>query len=147
MTNLLFPLLLAGHLLGDFLVQTDWMSAFKARPDCWAPALRPHVTLPKHLRKSWVANQVHVTTYHSTLLLCLLPWLAGPYYPTPPVRFWTGIAASWVLHSLLDRRWPVAWLLRVTGSPRFADTAFGMMSVDQSLHVVTLVALAVWWTA
>jgi hypothetical protein len=63
--------LLAGHMLGDWIVQTDWMAAFKARPDCWAPAMRPHVTWPKHLRRSWVANQAHVSQSGSPLYLRL----------------------------------------------------------------------------
>jgi hypothetical protein len=131
-------------MLGDWVVQTDWQAAYKARPDFWTPV--PADPMGRYLRRSWVANQSHVLTYHGTLLVCLWPWMLSPLYATPGFRIWTGIAASWVAHSILDRRWPVHRLLVVTGSRRFASTALGILIADQSLHMATLAALVVWWT-
>ena len=47
---MLFPLLVAGHLIGDWVVQTDWQAANKAT--------------------SWKANQQHMAGYHLALAIC-----------------------------------------------------------------------------
>lgn len=127
MRSLLFPLLLAGHMLGDWVVQTDWQAANKAT--------------------SWRANQAHICTYHLCLIACLVPYWVWANAGTSVFRYASGIAASWVLHSLIDRRWPVRRLLEATGSPDFAKTTLGVLAADQTLHVLTLAAVAVWWVA
>lgn len=135
--------LLAGHMLGDWLIQTDHQATYKARPDFWPEAVRPDVTLPKHVRRSWRANQAHVATYHLTLLTALVYPLWGRMTPALTVRLLVAFALSWALHSFIDRRWPVRWLVRVTGSPEFAKTTLGILAADQALHVATLAVMAV----
>jgi hypothetical protein len=111
--------LLAGHMLGDWVFQTDHQA--------------------KNKTTSWRANQAHVYTYHLTLLAAL----AYPLRPCPPtLRLLVAFALSWALHSLIDRRWPVRWLVRVTGSPEFAQTTLGILAADQALHVATLAVMA-----
>lgn len=110
--------LLAGHMLGDWVVQTDWQAA--------------------HKTTSWRANQAHVYTYHLTLFTALLYPLWGRF---PTVRLLIAYGLSWGLHSLIDRRWPVRWLLRVTQSPAFAETTLGVLAADQTLHVATLAVM------
>lgn len=112
--------LLAGHMLGDWVVQTDWQAANKMT--------------------SWRANQAHVATYHLTLLAALNYPLWGRW--PSPVRWLAAFVLSWALHSLIDRRWPVRWLMRATGSAAFAETTLGILTVDQSLHVATLAVMA-----
>jgi len=113
--------LLAGHMLGDWAVQTDWQAANKTT--------------------SWRANQAHVYTYHLTLLVALAYPLHLWHHP-PVVRLLVAFALSWALHSLIDRRWPVRWLMRVTASPAFAETTLGVLAVDQALHVAMLAVMA-----
>jgi hypothetical protein len=112
--------LLAGHLLGDWVVQTDWQAANKM--------------------SSWRANQMHIATYHLTLLATLV-YPLWSHFQT--VQLVVAFALSWALHSLIDRRWPVRWVMRVTGSKAFAETTLGILSVDQSLHVATLALMTV----
>jgi hypothetical protein len=134
--------LLAGHMLGDWLVQTDHQATYKARPDCWPIAYAPETAAGIRVNRglSWRANQAHVCTYHLTLLAAL----AYPLWPCPPtLRLLMAFALSWALHSLIDRRWPVRWLVRVTGSPEFAKTTLGILAADQALHVATLAVMAV----
>lgn len=114
--------LLAGHMLGDWVVQTDWQAANKMT--------------------SWRANQAHVYTYHLTLLTALAYPLWGRVTPAVTVRLLAAFALSWALHSFIDRRWPVRWLVRVTGSPAFAETTLGILAADQALHVATLAVMA-----
>lgn len=115
--------LLAGHMLGDRVVQTDHQA--------------------KNKMTSWRANQAHVATYHLTLLTALVYPLWGRVTSALTVRLLVAFAFSWALHSLIDRRWPVRWLVRVTGSPEFAQTTLGILAADQALHVATLAVMAV----
>lgn len=114
--NQLLALVLAGHLIGDWIVQTDNQAANKMT--------------------SWAANQRHMLGYHITLLLCLL--LA------PGLLVWkaaTIIGTSWITHSFIDRRWPVRWLMCHTGSSPFSEMTFGVIAVDQALHISILCLL------
>lgn len=100
-----------GHLIGDWIVQTDWQAANKTR--------------------SWKANQQHMLGYHLTLLalisLCM------------PLRaILVVILVSWATHMIIDRRWPVQWLMATTKSIPFAQSLWGVLVVDQVLHVSIL---------
>lgn len=106
-------------MLGDWVIQTDWQAANKTT--------------------SWRANQMHISTYHMTLLAALVYPLWG-HFPIP--RLLMAFALSWALHSFIDRRWPVRWLMRATGSKAFAETTLGILTVDQSIHVATLALMA-----
>lgn len=110
-----FPLLLAAHLVGDFIIQTDAQALAKM--------------------KSWRAMAGHVLTYHLTMAVLVLPFWHDR---------WTvlGFVVSAATHGLIDRRWPVRLLLRKTGSPSFAETTLGMLAADQALHAVFLASMA-----
>ena len=110
-----FPLVLTGHLVGDWIVQTDWQAANKMT--------------------SWKANQQHMLGYHVTLVALALLGMAWPAALTLG-----GI--SWLTHSIIDRRWPVIRLMQVTGSRPFSQTTFGVIAVDQALHL-SILSLAV----
>lgn len=111
---MLFPLLIAGHLIGDWVFQTDAQAQMKTT--------------------SWRANQAHMLTYHLALA-ALSIWAAG--WAIVPI-----LIVSWVTHSFIDRRWPVKWLMRHTGSRPFSDTLWGVICVDQALHLSILSVLA-----
>ena len=111
----LFPLVIAGHLIGDWVVQTDWQAANKTT--------------------SWKAMAQHMVGYHLTLIV-LCGWvLDGPGLAVL-------IAGSLATHAVIDRRWPVIRLMEATGSGPFAQTGWGVMCVDQALHLSTLAVLA-----
>lgn len=105
---------LVGHLIGDWVVQTDYQAG--------------------HKTTDWKANQQHMLGYHVVLgLFCALALSAA----------WTlGIVAvSWLTHSVIDRRWPVVRLMELTRSGPFARTTFGVIAVDQALHLSILLLL------
>lgn len=106
---------LAGHLIGDWIVQTDWQAANKMT--------------------SWKANQQHMLGYHLTLV-----GLAALAMSWPATLALGGI--SWLTHSIIDRRWPVIRLMQATGSRPFSQTTFGVIAVDQALHL-SILSLAV----
>ncbi|HVX20910.1 MAG TPA: DUF3307 domain-containing protein [Acidimicrobiales bacterium] len=106
-----FPAVLAGHLIGDWVIQTDWQAANKER--------------------SWKANQQHMVGYHVALAAC-----AALVMPARRVAVLTAI--SWATHSIIDRRWPVRRLLAASGSEAFSGTTLGLLTADQALHLAIL---------
>lgn len=116
----MLPWLLAGHLIGDWIVQTDWQATNKTR--------------------SWAAMAAHMASYHLMLALALLGW-AGGVHAHIAARG-VVLAVSLVTHAFIDRRWPVRWLLSHTGSAAFADTTWGIFVADQALHLSILSILA-----
>lgn len=128
----LFLFLLVGHLLGDWVVQTDWMGATKA----WTARSLPSRGYRAKWVTSWRANQAHCLTYHLTMAVAVLPvWHSWGTV--------AGFAVSWVSHAFIDRRWPVRALLRTTGSPAFAEHLWGLIAADQALHLSILAMIAV----
>lgn len=101
--------------LGDWIVQTDYQAANKTT--------------------SWKANQQHMLGYHLTL--GALAAVAVPVWAVAVI-----VAVSWSTHAVIDRRWPVIRLMEATGSGPFSKTTFGVIAVDQALHLSILSILA-----
>ncbi len=113
----LFLLVLAGHLLGDFVTQTDWQASNK--------------------ESSWRADLAHVLTYHLTLAVLVLP----VWHDWRAVWF---LAISAATHAFVDRRWPTRLLLGSTGSKNFATVFWGVIATDQVLHL-SILAISFYW--
>jgi hypothetical protein len=121
MMTTVFLILLTSHLLGDWVAQSDWQATNKTR--------------------SWAALVAHVAGYHLVMaLLLLVPVLRDGW---PAGKALAVLAVSAATHALIDRRWPVRALLRVAGSPGFATIEWGVIAVDQALHLSILAMLAV----
>jgi hypothetical protein len=93
--------LLVGRNLGDHITQTDHQAAHKAT--------------------SWRAMAGHVVGYTATCAALLAAVQAATGQRPSWRRVLAAHAFSAATHALLDRRWPVAWVLRKTRSPRFAE--------------------------
>src|SRR5215213_3385898 len=90
MAAIVFLVLLAGHLVGDWMVQNDWQAANKTR--------------------SWAALTAHVAGYHLVMgLLLLIPVLRDGW---PAGKALAALAVSAMTHAVIDRRWPVRALMR-----------------------------------
>jgi hypothetical protein len=121
MTATVFVVLLAGHLLGDWVAQSDWQATTKTR--------------------SWAALAAHVATYHLLMgALLLVPVLRDGW---PAWKALAALLVSAATHAVIDRRWPVRALLTATASPGFATLEWGVIAVDQALHLTILALLAV----
>ena len=121
MMTTVFLVLLTSHLLGDWVAQSDWQATNKTR--------------------SWAALAAHVAGYHLVMgLLLLVPVLRDGW---PAGKALAVLVVSAATHALIDRRWPVRALLRVAGSPAFATIEWGVIAVDQALHLSILAMLAV----
>jgi hypothetical protein len=113
--------LVAAHQLADHIVQTDTDAAAKADPG-W---------------NGWRHLLIHVGTYHATALIMLVITAVALDVPLTVTGMVAGLGFSAVTHAILDRRWPVRWILQHTGSATFADRMSpicGMYLADQALH-------------
>ena len=120
-TTVVFLVLLSSHLVGDWVIQSDWQATNKTR--------------------SWAALAAHVGRYHFVMgLLLLVPVVRDGW---PAGKALAVLAVSAATHALIDRRWPVRALMRVAGSPGFATIEWGVIAVDQALHLSILAILAV----
>jgi hypothetical protein len=110
----IFEGLLMAHLLGDWLLQTEWQVLNKA----------------KNVR----ALATHVAIYHAVVLVVLLFGFSLRFVPVIAV-----VVALGVLHAILDRRAPVKGLmnvLRLTVT-REQDQWLAVV-VDQAIHLLSL---------
>ena len=94
----LFLLVLAGHLLGDFIAQTHWQATNK--------------------EGSWPADLAHVFTYHLTMALLVVP----AWHDWGTLWF---LAISTGTDAIVDRRWPTRLVLQTTGSKEFSAVFWG----------------------
>ena len=114
----LFDWLLLGHLVGDFLFQTDSMA--------------------RHKPRSWRWMLGHVSLYMVTITVIITAYGLGHTLPFwLPVAAWLFIFAT---HLILDRRsFTACWMRLVGASP---DHPWLPIVVDQIFHLITLAIVA-----
>ena len=113
----IFTWLLIAHLVGDWMLQNDWMAQYKQ----------------KKLLNSAIA--VHCLLYTATILVSL--WLATPNQAVPLPLFAFG-AVIFLSHWLID-----AANLAGHWSHLFqqSNVCFVRIMVDQTMHLVVLACL------
>ncbi|HKS98359.1 MAG TPA: DUF3307 domain-containing protein [Rugosimonospora sp.] len=127
-----FAALLAGHHLGDHVVQLRRDSLAKGSPT------RDRLATGTHPWTGWTACARHTATYLATQATAL-----GLVAVVTPLG-WAGtaaaLAASGTTHAVIDRRWPVRLLIRIKGCDEWAEAPY---LLDQSLHIGVLLVAAV----
>ena len=113
----LFLLVLAGHLIGDFVAQTDWQASNKT--------------------SSWRADLAHVLNYH-----LMMAGLVLPVWHDARALLFLAISAG--THAFVDRRWPTRLLLTTTRSKEFATMFWGVIATDQAVHL-SILAISLYW--
>jgi len=114
----LFDWLLVGHLVGDFLLQTDSMARYKAQ--------------------SWSWMLKHVGIYLAVMVV-----LVGAYAMNHPVPLWVEGAVLLFIggtHIILDRRSFTLWWMRRLGVS--SDLTWLPIVADQVFHLLVLVVVA-----
>ncbi|MFC9067917.1 MULTISPECIES: DUF3307 domain-containing protein [Streptomyces] len=137
----LLLLLYVAHLLADYPLQTDHQAQRKAG---WTEG--PGDPHPGRHHHGWGANAIHAATHIAACGTALLIGTAVLGWTLPPLPA-TG-ALLWIgtTHSLIDRRWPVAWWMRVARQQQWAQHG-GAAHVDQALHITALAIAALALTA
>ena len=115
----LFLVLFVAHFAGDYLFQTDAMAKHKA----------------EHSREGWRHNLNHVASHVAASFGALFVAQAALGLRTSAAATIGGIAWIALSHGFIDRRWPVAWWMKRTGSGDFFDHG-GAPLVDQAMHIV-----------
>lgn len=117
---------IAAHQFADHVIgQNDHEAANKALPG----------------RAGWSALLSHVFKYHVVVLIMLLIVIAVFDLPVTLLGISCSILFSAVSHAFLDRRWPVRYILKKVGSPKFAEMTqplHGMYLGDQGSHYLCL---------
>jgi len=135
--------LLAGHLVGDYVVQNDWQAANKTNPH---PGPKPRYARWKaedwdgyeSRQKAWLTGHLACTVH--CLLYTLAVW-ACSFWWMP----WWGLAVCFVAHWFIDRfRLAGRWMRNVSGQKQFAanfsppNLPWGVIVVDNTFHLLTL---------
>jgi hypothetical protein len=120
-----FAALVVSHLVGDFLLQTDWQARWKEG------GLGPDPVRRRALRN-------HVATYIASFLPALI-WIAGETSVAKAVLIAIVIAVPhWIQD---DARLLSTWMTVVKGT-NAAENPGLRIAVDQSFHVVFLFGAA-----
>lgn len=156
--------LLMGHLIGDYIVQNDWMAANKSAWSDWkniekvwgdAKAWRdddgtvyPKGTTPYHnamvdeyvrqcaiTQRGHFACTVHCLLYTLSVAACSFWWLP-----------WWGLLICFAVHWPIDRfRLARLWMERISGQKAFATgplSPWSIIVVDNVFHLLTLFLIA-----
>lgn len=125
--------LLLGHMVGDYVVQNDWMAANKTAwrdPAKDGPTWRQKVTNTGHL-----ACTAHCLCYTLAVWACSFWWMP-----------WWGLVACFVVHWPVDRfRLAGRWMRNVAGQTAFASgplAPWSVIVVDNTFHMITLGLIA-----
>ncbi|WP_239118502.1 DUF3307 domain-containing protein [Paractinoplanes ferrugineus] len=111
-----------AHQLGDHIFQRDLEAAHKADAG-WS---------------GWRRMAVHVGVYHLVATIMLLVTAVVLDLRLSVAGVVVGLAFSAASHALIDRRWPVRWILQHLEAPAFAERQVpvsGMYLADQALHL------------
>jgi hypothetical protein len=113
----LFDCLVIAHVVGDWLLQTEWQALNKA--------------------SNWRAMAAHVAVYHAIVLIALILRLGWA-----DVRVYLVVAGLALTHAWLDRDLRTIWIMKKL---RIIETRtperWLTIAVDQAIHLV-LLALA-----
>lgn len=118
--------LLIGHLLGDYILQNDWMA--KNKSNHFEPQRFDALS---HWHRGLRACTVHCLLYTAVVWLCACWWLP-----------WWGVVVCFAAHWPLDH-WRLAyhWMTKVSGQSRFASgplSPWSIVVVDNTFHLLTL---------
>ncbi len=140
--------LLVGHLLGDYILQNDWMARNKGNTYGQKPVgefvanARSH---GRYLVEEWEAEKakypmghlactVHCSLYTLAVWACSFWWMP-----------WWGLMACFLIHWSIDRfRLARTWMVNVSGQRDFATgpmAPWSIIIVDNTFHLLTLFAI------
>jgi hypothetical protein len=113
-----FEWLIVGHLIGDWLLQTEYQAMNKARGKFLNWALWSHCII------------------YAVSVSIPMAFLG--------IKLWWGVLV-FASHLFLDRRWPVVWWIRFakrTSEEAVKNNFWLVVTVDQVIHILILAAVA-----
>ena len=130
-----------GHLVGDYLIQNNWMAQNKARP-LHGFSLWPGSTAAQEDDETLAAITAHAITWAVAVTMPLMV-MARLAWGLPGMRaaFIAGLILM-VIHWIQDRRWPIQWFMRVTGKD--PSVVWLLIVVDIVWHLLQIAGAAAW---
>lgn len=148
--------LIVGHLVGDYVLQNDWMAANKTNP---SPGREPGYVRGaegggyifirgdanewlswSERRNKWMLGNLACTLH--CLLYTLAVW-ACSFWWMP----WWGLVVCFLAHWPVDRfRLARSWMINVAGQSSFATgplSPWSVIVVDNTFHLLTLFLIGV----
>lgn len=127
-----------GHLVGDYVIQTGWMAANKAKP-----LLLVDIGSPPSVDDSGLqAITSHALTWaFSVFLFMVTPALFAFGRDAWAQTAWACIALG-AIHWVQDRRTPVIWLMKRMGKD--PGQLWLLIVFDNTLHLLEILGAAVW---
>lgn len=156
--------MILGHLVGDYIIQNDWMASNKANPGAglhpgyardvdgrhiisedgkwvyqpWTPVDEQGWRAKKSkCLVGYIACCVHCTLYTLSVWAFTFQWMP-----------WWGLLTCWLCHFPIDRYGLARrWMTRVSGQAAFASNGhpcwpWSVIVVDNTSHLLTLWAIA-----
>lgn len=142
--------LLAGHLIGDYILQNDWMATNKVNPfrlpkkttDPGINTVAEQVTdlfetcdEMRRVLTGHLACTVHCFCYTLAVWLCSFWWMP-----------WWGLVACFAIHWPIDRfRLARLWMVNCSGQKAFATgplSPWSIIVVDNTFHILTVLLIA-----
>lgn len=124
--------LLCGHMIGDYILQNDWMAKWKGG----GPSDPMLGTKEQRSNTAHLACTVHCLLYTLAVWACSFWWMP-----------WWGLVACFAVHWPIDR-FALAgrWMRNVSGQAYFASKEHPMwpnsiVLVDNTFHLVTLLII------
>lgn len=147
---------LLGHLVGDYILQNDWMASNKTNPH---PGNEPHpsriwVSCTNSVgddpdlteQREWWARRDHWHTGHLACTVHCLLYTAAVWLFTFWWMPWWGLLVCFVCHWPIDRfRLAKIWMVHVSRQKVFATgplAPWSIIIVDNIFHLLTLGAIA-----
>ena len=120
-----------GHLVGDYLIQNNWMAQNKAKPfnGCLGDPAMWAITL-------------HATTWIISVQIALSAVAVVAWGPDGINAVAPAASALGVIHWVQDRRWPIQWFMRVTGKD--PSVVWLLIVVDNVWHLLQIAGAAAW---
>lgn len=137
--------LIVGHMVGDYIVQNDWMAANKGNAFPKQCTYNDGINTPgegvleinrwqREHQAWWLGNLacfVHCLCYTLSVWACSFWWMP-----------WWGLLACFAIHFPIDR-WRLAgwWMRNVSGQSAFANgplSPWSIIIVDNTFHLLTL---------
>lgn len=147
--------LLCGHMVGDYIVQNDWMASNKTNPKpkgvrpctVWDDGVGGGGMTPgtpedraewDATYRKWVVGELACLTH--CLCYTLAVWAFSFWW----MPLW-GLVAVFALHYPIDR-WRLAgrWMRNVSGQKAFASgpmAPWSIIIVDNTMHLIVLVVI------
>ena len=133
--------LLVGHLVGDYIIQNDWMASNKTNQPpgpCPVGGTREEYNLWREGLVHWwlghITCTIHAALYTLSITLVSFWWMP----------LW-GYIACFLLHWIIDRYRLAREWMRVIGQEAFATgplSPWSIIVVDNVWHLVTLLLIA-----